>query len=146
MKLDINDVSLCGKVATNPVRRQGKPKKGAPGVVYCTFRLMVQRKKKGRGGEFQSDFIGVKAFDSVAERVLAYLDRGSPVHIKGRIAVDSWEQGVERVERVEVIAYEVQFMETKAEKEQRQAAAGKGYEAAVAEVPYFESPWDDDEQ
>lgn len=115
----INNVTLTGRLTADP-----ELKHAASGTAIATFRLAVDRGRKGDDGETQADFIKIVAFQKTAELAAQYLDKGSLVGIEGRIQSRTWEDndGKRRYE-VEVIADRVVFLESRKDAEARRGGA-----------------------
>ena len=116
----INSVVLVGRLANDP-----ELKYTASGMPVTTFRLAVDRGRKGEDGEDQTDWLNIVCFQKTAELVSQWLDKGSMVGIEGRIQSRSWEgQDGRRNYAVEIVANNVRFLESKQEAERRRAARG----------------------
>jgi len=78
---------LIGRVVAQPELRytqSGKP--------VATFRMAVDRRGGGRGNEkSEADFIGIKAWDRLAEICNEYLSKGKLIAIRGRLETRSYE-------------------------------------------------------
>jgi single-strand DNA-binding protein len=101
------------------------------GVAVTNFRLAVDRRPRRDQPreERQADFIDIVAWRQTAEFCGNYLNKGALVSVEGRIQVRDWEtQDGQRRRNVEVVAYSVQSLESRAERERRQQAAGGGGE------------------
>jgi single-strand DNA-binding protein len=117
----INNVVLVGRLANDPEMRYTPS-----GMPIANFRLAVDRGRKSESGEEQTDWLDIVAFQKTAELVAQYLDKGSLVGVEGRIQSRSWEgQDGKRNWRVEIIANNVRFLESRAEAERRRAARGQ---------------------
>jgi single-strand DNA-binding protein len=123
----INSVVLVGRLANDPEMRYTPS-----GMAITKFRLAVTRRRARGGGEGgeerqeETDWLDIVTFGMTAEFAGQYLDKGALVGIEGRVQSSSWEtpEGQKR-SRVEIVANNVQFMESKAEAERRRARAGE---------------------
>lgn len=131
----VNSVVLVGRLANDPEMRYTPN-----GVAVTNFRLAVNRipRRDQPAEERQADFIDIVTWRQTAEYCGNYLDKGALVSVEGRIQVRNWEtQDGQRRRSVEVVAFRVQALESRAQRERRQQAAG----GAVDEP----APSDDDE-
>lgn len=118
----INNVVLVGRLAQNPEMRYT-----TSGMPVTNFRLAVSRNRKSESGEEQTDWLDIVCFQKTAEIVAQYLDKGALVAVEGRIQSRSWEgQDGKRQYRVEIVANNVQFMESRQEAERRRGQRGPG--------------------
>ncbi len=123
----MNVCTLVGRIGTDPDMRytpQGTP--------VVQFRLGVRRPVRsgaGGGGDTaerqDTDWITIVAFGKTAEFVSQYLDKGAQIGVVGKIRARQWEtkEGQKR-DAVEVVADNIEFMETRAEAEARRAGGG----------------------
>lgn len=117
----INSVVLVGRLANDPEMRYTHT-----GTPVANFRLAVDRGRKSDGGEDQTDWLNIVAFQKTAELVAQFLDKGALVGIEGRIQSRSWEgNDGKRNYAVEIVANNVRFLESRAEAERRRAASGQ---------------------
>ncbi|MGD8237621.1 MAG: single-stranded DNA-binding protein [Armatimonadota bacterium] len=122
----VNSVVLVGRLTADPEMRYTPN-----GVAVTNFRLAVDRRPRRDQPreERQADFIDIVAWRQTAEFCGNYLNKGALVSVEGRIQVRDWEtQDGQRRRNVEVVAYSVQSLESRAERERRQQAAGGGGE------------------
>ncbi len=87
------------------------------GISVARFTVAVQRKFKNANGEYETDFINCVAWRNTAENLAKYTSKGSKVGVAGSIQTRSYEaaDGTKRYV-TEVIADEVEFLNTKQEK------------------------------
>jgi single-strand DNA-binding protein len=124
----MNVCTLVGRIGTDPDLRYT-----SSGTPVVQFRLGVRRRVRGGGGGDQgqrqqqdTDWITIVAFGKTAEFVSQYLDKGAQIGVTGNIRARVWEPegGGQRKEFVEVVADNIEFMETRAEAEARRAGSG----------------------
>jgi single-strand DNA-binding protein len=123
----VNICSLVGRIGTDPDMRYA-----ASGTPVVNFTLGVKRRVRsasagGGGDQVQqdTDWIRVVAFGKTAEFVSQYLDKGAHIGVVGSIRSRKWEtQDGQRRETVEVVADNIEFMESRAEAEARRAGGG----------------------
>jgi len=118
----INSVVLVGRLANDPELRYTPS-----GTPIATFRLAVDRGRKGDDGKQEVDWLNVVAFTKTAELAAQYLDKGALAGIEGRIQSRSWEgQDGKRQYSVEIIANNIRFLESKSEAERRRGGPKQG--------------------
>lgn len=118
----INRVILVGRLTKNPEYRQTPN-----GVSVATFTLAVNRPFTNSQGEREADFINVVVFRRQAENVNNYLSKGSLAGVDGRIQSRSYEnQEGRRVFVTEVVADNVQFMDSKGSNQQKNQSQQQG--------------------
>ncbi len=110
MARSLNQVTLMGNLTRDPELRQ------TPGGQNVTsFSLALNRSYKDQSGEWQeaTDYVDVVAWGPLAERVSQYLNRGSKCLVQGRLQSRSWEQEGQKRSKVEVLASDVTFLDSK---------------------------------
>ena len=116
----MNKVILIGRLCTAPEVRYSQ---GNERMAIARYRLAVDRKFK-RDGEPSADFISCVAFGTAAEFAEKYLAKGSKIELAGKIKTGSYtNKNGEKVYYTEVLATELNFGESKAEKEARENGA-----------------------
>lgn len=127
----INRVILVGRLTKNPEYRQTPN-----GVSVATFTLAVNRPFTNSQGEREADFINVVVFRRQAENVNNYLSKGSLAGVDGRIQSRSYEnQEGRRVFVTEVVADNVQFMDSKGSNQQKNQSQQQG-QAPAGDNPF----------
>lgn len=122
MASDTNKVILIGRLTRDPEMRQ------LPGgTAVAEFSIAVNSTQKNKqSGEWEdyANFFSVTVFGRGAESVARFCGKGSRVAVAGRLEQRRWEtdNGSKR-ERVGIVADNVQFLETKSEREQRGSQA-----------------------
>ena len=82
----LNHIVIMGRLTRDPELRRTQS-----GVAVCTITLAVDRDFQSRdGGEKQTDFIDVVAWDQRAEFVTKYLGRGRLVVAEGSLQSRKW--------------------------------------------------------
>lgn len=115
----LNRTILVGRMTKDPEMRVTPS-----GVTVTTFTLAVNRTFKNSNGETEADFINIVTFRKTAENVNVYCSKGSLVGVDGRIQSRSYDnQEGRRVYVTEVVADNVQFLETKGKNENAQQKA-----------------------
>ncbi len=107
----LNCVTLMGRLVADPELRTTPT-----GRSVATFRIAVDRSFVRQGEQRQADFITIVAWESTANFVCRYFQKGSMIAIQGRIQTRNYEDsnGAKR-NAVEVVATEVSFCGSKAE-------------------------------
>jgi single-strand DNA-binding protein len=102
----MNQVSLIGRLATDPESRAGQQHEAA------SFRLAVPRRHRSDGTDAGAVFVEVVTFDGLAKTVAEYLTKGRQVAVNGRLEQNEWtaEDGSKR-SRIQIIADEVSFLD-----------------------------------
>jgi single-strand DNA-binding protein len=85
------------------------------GQNVCSFSLALNRSYKDASGEWQeaTDFIDIVAWGPLAERVSQYLTKGRRCLVQGRLQSRSWEQDGQKRNKVEVLANDVTFLDSR---------------------------------
>ena len=110
MARSLNQVFLMGNLTRDPELRQIPS-----GQSVCSFSLALNRSYKDASGEWQeaTDFIDVVAWGPLAERVAQYLSKGRRCLVQGRMQSRSWEQDGQKRSKVEVLANDVTFLDSR---------------------------------
>lgn len=137
----INNVVLVGRLVRDPEMRYTQN-----GVAVTRFRIAVDRPSpRDEAGNRQTDFIDIVTWRKTAELCGQYLAKGAPVGIEGRIQTGTYttSDGQQR-QRFEVQAYRVSFLESRADRERREAARGPSETVPPEEaVPDTGPVWDE---
>lgn len=118
----INRVILVGRLTKDPEYRENRN-----GVGVATFTLAINRPFTNSQGEREADFINVVVFRKQAENVNKYLSKGSLAGVDGRIQSRNYENNEgRRVFVTEVVADNVQFMDSKGSDQQNNQSQQQG--------------------
>ena len=113
----MNKVFLIGRLVRDPELRYT-----SSNIPVATFSLAVNRNFAGQNGERETDFINIVVWRKQAENCKNYINQGSQVAIDGRIQTRSYDdQNGQKRYVTEVVADNVQFLDTKAQREQRES-------------------------
>ena len=115
----MNKVVLIGRATRDPELRYT-----ASNIPNTRFTLAVNRNFQNQNGETEADFINVVVWRKQAENVKKYVTKGSLLAVEGRIQTGSYERDGQRVYTTDVVADNVQFLETKAQSQNRIAEEG----------------------
>jgi single-strand DNA-binding protein len=85
------------------------------GQSVCSFSLALNRSYKDQSGEWQeaTDYIDCTAWGPLGERVSQYLSKGRRCLVQGRLQSRSWEQDGQKRSKVEVLANDVTFLDSR---------------------------------
>ena len=110
----MNRVTLVGRLTAKPELRYT-----GSNLPYARFTIAVNRTFRNNDGQTDADFINVIVWRKQAENVKKYITKGSLVAVEGRIQTGSYEKDGQRVYTTDVVADNVQFLETKAQSQNR---------------------------
>lgn len=110
MARSINQVILMGNLTRDPELRSTPN-----GQSVCSFSLALNRAYKDASGEWQeaTDYVDCTAWGPLAERVSQYLTKGRRCMVQGRLQSRSWEQEGQKRSKVEVLANDVTFLDSR---------------------------------
>jgi single-strand DNA-binding protein len=120
MARSVNQVTLLGNLTRDPELRQTPS-----GQSVCSFSLALNRSYKDSSGEWQeaTDFIDVVAWGPLGERVAQYLSRGRRCLVQGRLQSRSWEHEGQKRSKVEVLAADVTFLDSRSNDSEESASS-----------------------
>lgn len=117
----INNVVLVGRLANDPELTYTPS-----GTAVAKFRLAVNRPPRQGSDQQETDWLNVVTFGRTAETCAQYLNKGALVGIEGRVQSSTWErQDGTRGYSVEINALRVQFLESRRDREAREAGGGE---------------------
>lgn len=124
MARSLNQVTLMGNLTRDPELRQTPN-----GQNVTSFSLALNRSYKDSSGEWQeaTDYIDIVCWGPLAERVAQYLSKGRRCLVQGRLQSRSWEQDGAKRSKVEVLANDVTFLDSRGGEE-----GGSSSDAPVA--------------
>src|SRR5580658_5488452 len=110
MARSLNQVTLMGNLTRDPELRQTPT-----GQNVTSFSLALNRSYKDSNGEWQeaTDYIDIVCWGPLAERVAQYLSKGRRSLVQGRLQSRSWEQDGQKRSKVEVLATDVTFLDSR---------------------------------
>jgi len=110
MARSLNQVTLMGNLTRDPELRQTPT-----GQNVTSFSLALNRAYKDASGEWQevTDYIDIVCWGPLAERVAQYLSKGRRCLVQGRLQSRSWEQDGQKRSKVEVLANDVTFLDSR---------------------------------
>lgn len=149
---NFNKVILGGRVTADP-----ELKATNSGIYVTSFTVAVNRKYSAEGDQ-QADFINCVAWRKTAEFVTNYFRKGSSICVVGSIQTRSWtDQNGQKRYATEVVADEVQFVDSKNENSGGRAGAaaaasytpqsygGAAYAGTPDSAPKFEEMSNEDD-
>jgi single-strand DNA-binding protein len=112
MARSLNQVTLMGNLTRDPELRQTPT-----GQNVTSFSLALNRSYKDSNGDWQeaTDYIDIVCWGPLAERVAQYLSKGRRCLVQGRLQSRSWEQEGQKRSKVEVLANDVTFLDSRGE-------------------------------
>lgn len=112
MARSLNQVTLMGNLTRDPELRQTPN-----GQNVTSFSLALNRSYKDASGAWQeaTDYIDCVSWGPLAERVAQYLSKGRRCLVQGRLQSRSWEQDGQKRSKVEVLASDVTFLDSRGE-------------------------------
>lgn len=110
MARSLNQVTLMGNLTRDPELRQTPT-----GQNVTSFSLALNRSYKDASGEWQeaTDYIDIVCWGPLAERVAQYLSKGRRCLVQGRLQSRNWEQDGQKRSKVEVLANDVTFLDSR---------------------------------
>src|SRR5277367_6203034 len=110
MARSLNQVTLMGNLTRDPELRQTPT-----GQNVTSFSLALNRAYKDASGEWQevTDYIDCVCWGPLAERVSQYLSKGRRCLVQGRLQSRNWEQDGQKRSKVEVLANDVTFLDSR---------------------------------
>lgn len=129
MARSVNQVILMGNLTRDPELRSTPS-----GQNVCSFSLALNRSYKDASGEWQeaTDYIDVTAWGPLGERVSQYLSKGRRCLVQGRLQSRSWEQDGQKRSKVEVLASDVTFLDSRGSGEEGGFGGNNGGGASAA--------------
>lgn len=123
MARSVNQVIIMGNLTRDPELRQTPS-----GQNVVSFSMALNRSYKDQSGEWQeaTDYIDVVAWGPLAERIAQYLTKGRRALVQGRLQSRSWEQEGQKRSKVEVLASDVTFLDSRGEGEGAGAGSFSG--------------------
>ena len=112
----MNNVSLVGRLTRDP-----ELKYTSNGKAVANFNIAVNRPFKNANGEQEADFINGQVWGKPAENLANYMKKGNQIGLTGRINTRNYENSEgKRVYVTEVVADNVQFLESKGSNQNNQ--------------------------
>jgi single-strand DNA-binding protein len=112
----VNKVLLIGRLGADPVAEYTQSQ-----TPYCRFSLATTEKRGGKDGapsKEETEWHNIIAWDKTAELCSRYLSKGRRVYIEGKLRTSSWEKNGQKQYKTEIVANNVQFLDSATQKEQ----------------------------
>ena len=111
----MNKVCLIGRITKDIEIRYT-----SSNIPSVRFTLAVNRTFSNQNGEREADFINCIAWRNQAENMNKYVSKGSLVAVEGRIQTGSYEKDGQRIFTTDVVADNVQFLESKSQSQNKE--------------------------
>ena len=140
MARSLNQVTLMGNLTRDPELRQTPN-----GQNVTSFSLALNRAYKDSGGEWQevTDYVDCVCWGPLAERVAQYLSKGRRCLVQGRLQSRSWEQDGAKRSKVEVLANDVTFLDSRGAGSDADGSGSAGASSAAPTDSEATAPKDD---
>lgn len=115
----MNSCQLVGRLVADP-----EVKYSNGGTSIAKFRIAVDRQFK-KEGQPEADFISCNAFGKTAEFIEKYFHKGMKIGLVGRIQTGSYEKDGRTVYTTDIIADNVEFVESKQNAQEQTQAQPK---------------------
>ena len=121
----LNKAILMGRLTRDPELRHTQSN-----MAVCSFRLAIDRDRKGPNGERQTDFIDCVAWGRQAEFVAQWFTKGMLAIVVGRVQSRQWQdQNGNNRTAIEVNCDEVSFGETKKSRDANGFSSANNYDS-----------------
>ena len=105
----MNSINLIGNLT-----KDFDLKYSQSGTAFVNGSVAVQRRFKNQKGEYETDFINLKAFGKTAENLANYFSKGSKIGISGSLQTGSYENKEgQRVYTNDVVVEQFTFVESR---------------------------------
>lgn len=112
MSFSLNIIMLAGRLTADPVSKTI----GANAVVKFTMAVNERYKKRDGDTVENTLFLECEAWAKTGELVMAYLTKGSPVYVQGKLRIDQWtDPDGKKHSRHKAVIDSVQFLPNKSE-------------------------------
>lgn len=109
----MNQIVLVGRIAIDP-----EIKELDDGKKVSNLRLAVPRSFKNADGEYETDFLDVTLWNSIAQNTMEYCKIGDIVGVKGRMQNNIYEKEDGKKEyKMNIIAEKVTFLSSRPDPE-----------------------------
>ncbi|MCW2960007.1 MAG: single-strand binding protein [Thermoleophilia bacterium] len=129
---DLNRVMLVGRLTRDPEVRHTS---GGMPIVNIGLASNYRQKEAGTGNWVEKpNFFDVVMFGERFEKLAAHLEKGSRIGVDGSLRWSSWETDGQKRSKVEIIADNFQFLDSRGEGGNFSGGAGKGFESKGGDV------------
>lgn len=139
--------SFCAVTILGNMTRDVETRQLQGGSTVGSFGVAVNRKYKTSGGEEREDvlFLDCEAWNKAAELLAQYTQKGDPIFLHGRLALDQWDDqqtGAKRSKH-KLVVDQFQFLKGKSEQEHPRDngnQTGGGYDTTRRQQPRGRAP------
>ena len=113
-------VAISGNLTRDPEMHATKS-----GMAILSMSVAVnERAKNPQTGEWEDrpNYVDCVLFGTRAEKLSAYLAKGSKVSVQGKLRYSSWEKDGQKRSKLEVVVDELEFMSRRESQQQAQTA------------------------
>ena len=122
----MNKIIMIGRLTKDPDVRYTQSQ-GENSSAIARYTLAVDRRYKGRDGQYAADFIPCVAFGKSAEFAQKYLKKGMKMAVSGHLQTGSYEKDGVKHYTTDVIIEDQEFCESKRDQTASgQQASGSG--------------------
>lgn len=131
MSTDINTVTLVGRLTRDPEVHTTQN-----GFPITNLGLAVNTGQKDSDGKWgdKANFFDVKLLGERFKNLAEHLAKGKRIAVQGRLEYSQWESDAGKRSKVEVIANDVQFLDSP--KESQQDADTNNTQVASDDIPF----------
>jgi single-strand DNA-binding protein len=119
----VNKVLLIGRLGQDPKLEYTQNQQA-----FCRFSIATTERRPGKDGapaSEQTEWHNIVAWEKTAEQCERYLSKGRRVYIEGKIRTRNWEKDGQRHYKTEIVANNVQFLDSPSAKEPIQSLPNK---------------------
>lgn len=109
----MNNINLIGRLTTDIEIRYSKK-----GTAFCNFSLAVAHNAE------ETDFINCTAFNSIAENISKYINKGQLLGVSGELRQGTYEKDGKKVSYHYVLCGKITFVEKKQNNENSKSKKG----------------------
>lgn len=111
----MNQAVLVGRIVREPEIRENEN-----GINMCNLTLAVPRCFKNQLGEYDTDFVDVVLWNSVAESTKEYCKKGDLIGVKGRIQTNTKsDENGDKKYYMNIVAEKVSFLQSNRSSDER---------------------------
>ena len=89
------------------------------GKKYASITIAIPRSFKNEEGQYDTDFIDCRVFDSIATNTSEYCKKGDIIGVKGRLQSSTYEkEDGSKVYKMEVIAEKITFLSSRSKNDE----------------------------
>ena len=111
----MNNIWVVGRIANDIEVKENEEGKKSANVT-----LAIPRSYKNAEGVYETDFIDVSIFNTVAARTSEYCKKGDLIAVKGSLQKNNYEKDGEKKSVLKVIVNNVSFLSSKSKEYMKQ--------------------------